>query len=209
MDVTWLTDHHYIESTNSDTNDLIIISPARRKGIDSGLITQLFNQSTSLNYSIVMFDYTYFVNHAEPSDDYVKEYEDLKKVVKHVRQTYPDKRVHLIGHSLGGVVSSWMAKEWPEVIASVGVFGYIPDKIDFGSYQGRVHIVQGDFDDYGDEVLIANSMEAFGIRYTLDMVLDADHLFRGTGYDTDVTYEADAARIMLTRLNESIDSISK
>lgn len=183
---------HYMSSTAPQSSDLFIISPARRKGIQSGLMTTLYEQLVSFNKSVVMYDYLYFIEKREASENYQIEFVELKAVFNKLRFEHPTNKIHLVGHSLGGAISSWMAKDKPLEVASVGIFGFLPEMADFGTFTGPVHIVQGDFDDYGDEDAVRTAMESFSTQFTIDTIADADHLFRGTGYDTDVNYERDA-----------------
>ena len=191
-----------VEQSNLSSSDVYIISHGSNKGKDSSLIRGVADAIAQSGWSAITYNFRYFDTHEPPSQDLSAELNDLREVYGRVRAQYAGKRIHLIGKSIGGVVTSWFAKEQLEAISTVSILGLLPHDVDFGDYQNPVLVVQGEVDPLGDEDDVYEAMERFKCPYELNVIARADHSYRGTGYDTDENYESDAIALLITWLHK-------
>jgi alpha-beta hydrolase superfamily lysophospholipase len=124
-----VTLEHYIALPSVTTpKGVVILSHGMNNGFDSSLVTLLKEAFITLGYVSIAYNFTYLSEDKEPSQGLTNELGDITQIVEGARSLFPNLPLHLIGKSLGGIVSSWYAREHISTVASVGILGYVLGK---------------------------------------------------------------------------------
>lgn len=172
----------YMQSIpDKGSNHIFIVTPGARDGIKHPLIQRVFSFLEEKKHGVVAFDFSYYLNDEEVSPEFKRELHDLHSVYRGISEVYPDRKVHLIGKSLGGIVSSRFVKEHgTQQVDSVTILGYVPGQVDFGEYDGKVSVIQGADDRFGNAEIVQADLEKFRVKASLSEIPCADHSFNCT-----------------------------
>ncbi len=105
----------------------------------------------------------------------------LKSLLDYINGTN-FKKVNLIGKSLGATVSSYFLNDLPpeeQKRYSITVLGYTLNDIDLKNFIGKITIIQGDLDRYGDISKVKDDMkQAISQDIAYIPIPNADHSYR-------------------------------
>lgn len=183
----------FISNPNSDTLDVLLHGGAG--GMDQTLMKKLFDACVGLNHSVVSFNFAFFERGDEHSSgpELKEEIETLKYVLNHC-EPHKYKLIRLIGKSLGGIIIgkflSQLEKD-EQSKYSVIIFGYVTGDIDLRQFDGKVSIIQGQKDKYGNIEVVKKDMNESAskdVRYF--EIKDGDHSYRNEAKEP--VYEDDA-----------------
>lgn len=192
----------YTEQIYDESDSLFIVAHGGSKGLDSPLIAGVADALYNAGVSVVRFNFSYLSEGVKNSEGCVREVEDLWSVYQLVKQKYPDKKIHIIGKSLGGMVASWLPDRKGAKLESISLFGFVVGDVDFGSYTGPVFIIQGEKDRFGGEEVVREAMKRFQGEYELVIIPNADHSYRKIDSASEETYERQAVDALLTILRK-------
>jgi alpha/beta superfamily hydrolase len=151
--------------------------------MDSDLINKLVVKSQSIGNSSVAFDFPYITRGEEnySGPELLEEIESLEAILQYcVVEQY--RNISLIGKSLGGIVASkHLAKLSPEESKKyrVTILGYVVGFTDVKNFPGKITIVQGSKDKYGDITAVKQDMASAVSKYiTYITISGADHSYR-------------------------------
>ena len=168
-------------NNNSETLDVILHGGSQ--GMDSSLINKLIEKSKSVGNSVVAFNFLYIERGEENSSgpELIEELEVLQSVLDYCRSEN-FKYIRLIGKSLGGVVAAlYLTKLAPDKMSkfSAIILGYDIGYIDIKKFNGKIKIIQGSKDKFGDIEAVKNDIQGCAsseIEYI--SIEGADHSYR-------------------------------
>lgn len=175
----------YTERLHPNSRHVVIVAHGGSEGKDSSLITKVAEMFYDLGVSVVTFNFSYLNKGIEKSEGLVQELEDLWGIYNNVFKKYPDKEVHLVGKSLGGIVASWLPDRKNATIISISLLGYVicSECVDFGSYHGPVFVIQGEHDRFGNRQAVLSDMQNFQGYLEVVEIPEADHSYRAVNQD--------------------------
>lgn len=146
---------------NSDTLDILLHGSSG--GMNYSLMQKIFDVCVGQGHSVVNFNFPYFDRGEEQSSgpELIEELETLQKVLDECNSK-EYKHIRLIGKSLGAIIASCYLKSLPEAVQpkfSIVVFGYIAGSIDLKEFSGKIDIIQGQFDKFGNIDVIKKDLE--------------------------------------------------
>ena len=197
--------YSYIEKINDVSDRIFIISHGSNKGNDSSLIVGIADGLYEAGASVVTFNFSYLNKRIENSRGLVDELNDLWNIYEFVHKKYPEKKINLVGKSLGGVVSSWLPNEKGVKPESISLMGCVVGEggVDFGNYSGPIVIVQGENDRYGNKESVELFMKNYQGKVVVKEIANADHSYRNTDKESGPeNYEKEA-------INGLIDELKK
>ena len=168
---------------NHKAENLEVILPGISQGMDSGFINKIIEVCWSKGDSVVTFNFPFFERGKENSSgpELIEEIEALRVVLDYC-QSDNYRNIILIGKSLGGVVAgAYLKKLSPEQKRkfSLVIFGYDIGYIDIKDFSGKIIIVQGSEDKFGDVEAVKKDMHGATSKcVTYLSVEDADHSYR-------------------------------
>ena len=141
-------------------------------------------------FPVLRFNYAYLElaareNRRRPPDRKPRLLETHRAALATLRERYPERRLVLMGKSMGGRMSTYLAAEG-EDCAGLTLFGYPlhppgkPDKLrseHFAAIAQPALFLQGTRDALCDLDLLQQELEAFGGKATVETFEDADHDF--------------------------------
>ena len=142
--------YHHIK----DSNNLDVVMHGVNKGIDSQFIQKIVNESYRNGNTVIAFNFEFYDRgeHSSSGVELEEERKSLKSILEYCEyKKY--KKVRLIGKSLGGIVIGRYLKELSlnsHEQFEVVIFGYDIGYIDINDFKGRIRIVQGSKDKFGD-----------------------------------------------------------
>ncbi|MCX6726245.1 MAG: hypothetical protein NTY75_00300 [Candidatus Shapirobacteria bacterium] len=181
---------------NNKSETLDVILHGGSQGMDSSLINKLVEKSKSLGNSVVAFNFLYIERGEENSSgpELIEELDALQFVMDYCRSG-DFKHIRLIGKSLGGVVAaSYLTKLTPENMSrfSAIILGYDIGYIDIKSFTGKIKIVQGSKDKFGDIEVVKSDIKGLASKEIAYVSIEgADHSYR-VPETKDPIYEDDA-----------------
>ncbi len=178
------------ERINKSSTDIFIISPGAGDGWDTPFINDLLNTLYQAGNSVITYNYTFFrdklpgLEATQPSPGFEKELEDLWTIYQEVRVKCPDQKIHLIGKSIGGIVSSWLPWKKGAEVASISILGFdinfLGQSVNPGNFPGPLFIVQGSNDSFGGEAEIRAHLT--NLNYTgkcdISIIPDTGHSYK-------------------------------
>ena len=184
---------------NNKAKNLDVVLHGGSQGMDSGLINKIVGASKKEGNSVVAFNFPYFERGEENSSgpELIEETNALQSVLDFC---YTDtlESIRLIGKSLGGVVAGHYLKKLDSNQLdkfSLIIFGYDVGYIELKNFTGKIVIIQGDKDKFGDVDVVKNDMKgAVSKQVTYLSVKGADHSYR-VPETKEPIYEDEAVRM--------------
>jgi predicted alpha/beta-hydrolase family hydrolase len=171
-------EHHY-NKLPGDT--AYIILHGIREGISDDLIQLVEKHLQSKPY--ISFNFPYMTNHQDsPSDGLVDEVAALTRVIDFlISEGYSE--LHMVGKSLGGVVSSRFLDTYEPSIGltiMVTILGYVIGDVDTKAVGPYLHtVVQGSEDRFGNAESVRQELASAGFGdVVVHEIKDADHSYR-------------------------------
>jgi len=176
--------NHYKEYINTSSQHIFILTPPGNDGIESAFMQTLFEALQKTGSSVVMFNFSCRVLGREVSDELKTEVAELWEVYKEMSRKYPTKKIHLVGKSLGGIVSSLLISTYSAVAESISILGYVPGRVVLGDYSKKVFVVQGEDDVLGSIQKVLGSLKDLNANHYLKSIKCAGHSFKCTADKT-------------------------
>ncbi len=171
---------NFVEA-QSDTLDVLLHGAGG--GMNHSNITKAFEVCVKQGHSVINFDFPFFERGEEHSSgpDLTEEIETLKKVLTECKAD-KYKHIRLIGKSLGAIIAAkYLSQLAPDVQKkfSVVIFGYDTGMIDISGFPGKVTIIQGEKDKFGNiEVVMKDLRNAASKDISYFEIPNADHSYR-------------------------------
>jgi len=168
---------------NNRAKNLDVVLHGGSQGMDSGLINKIIEASRKNGNSVVAFNFPYIERGEEKSSgpELIEETDALQSVLNFC-QADKFESIRLIGKSLGGVVAGhYLKKLDPNQLDkfSLIIFGYDIGYIDLKTFPGKIVIIQGDKDKFGDVEAVKNDMKGAVSKDIVYLsVKGADHSYR-------------------------------
>lgn len=171
----------FIQNNNSDTLDVLFHGSSG--GMNYSLMQKIFDECVKQEHSVANFNFPYFEKGEEQSSgpELKEELETLQSVLDECKaKEY--QHIRLIGKSLGAIIASYYLKsltkeEQPKY--SIVVFGYVTGGIDLKSFEGKIHIIQGEKDKFGNIEVVKNDLrEVASNNINYFEIKNADHSYR-------------------------------
>jgi predicted alpha/beta-hydrolase family hydrolase len=176
-----LPNFKYFFSNKAEVLDVVLHGGSQ--GMDSGFINKITEASKKEGNSVVAFNFPYIERGQENSSgpELLEEIEALQNILDHC-QSDKYKRIRLIGKSLGGVVAAAFLKKvtFDQMKKySVIIFGYDIGYIDIKDFSGKIIIVQGSKDKFGDIDAVKQDISgSISKDITYFSIEGADHSYR-------------------------------
>lgn len=165
----------------SDTLDVLLHGSSG--GMNYSLMQNIFDECVKQEHSVANFNFPYFERGEEQSSgpELKEELETLKSVLNECKaEEY--KHIRLVGKSLGAIIASYYLKALPKEEQSkysVVVFGYVLGSIDVKSFDGKIGIIQGEKDKFGNIEVVKNDLKnAVSKDINYFEIKKADHSYR-------------------------------
>ena len=152
-------------------------------GMDYSLIKKVFDECVKKGHSVVNFNFPFFERGEEQSSG-VELKEEIETLQLILDQSKFDeyKHIRLIGKSLGAIIASFYLKSLSKEAQSkysVVVFGYVTGSIDLKSFEGKIKIIQGEKDKFGNIKVVKNDLkDAVSKNINYFEIKNADHSYR-------------------------------
>lgn len=168
---------------NNRANTLDVVLHGSSQGMDSLFINKVVEASRNIGNSVVALNFPFFDRGEEKSSgpELIEELETLQIVLDECKsETY--EHVRLIGKSLGGVIAGmYLSKKNKSDLNKFEliIFGYDIGYINIKSFPGKIRIVQGSKDKFGDIEAVKKDMVgsvSTNIEYLT--IEGADHSYR-------------------------------
>jgi predicted alpha/beta-hydrolase family hydrolase len=165
----------------SDTLDVLLHGSSG--GMNYSLMQKIFDECIEQGHSVVNFNFPYFERGEEQSSGpkLKEELETLQSVLNECKaEEY--KHIRLICKSLGAIIASYylntLSKE-EQSKYSIVVFGYVTGSIDLKSFDGKIDIIQGEKDKFGNTEVVKNDLkDAVSEDISYFEIKNADHSYR-------------------------------
>lgn len=166
---------------NSDTLDVLLHGSSG--GMNYSLMQKIADVCVKQGHSVVNFNFSYFERGDEQSSgpELKEELETLQSVLDEC-EAKEYKHIRLIGKSLGAIIASYYLKslsteEQPKY--SIVVFGYVTGSIDLKNFEGKIDIIQGENDKFGNIQVVKDDLKnAFSRNINYFEIKKADHSYR-------------------------------
>lgn len=168
---------------NNKANTLDVVLHGSSQGMDSPFINKVVETSRNIGNSVVALNFPFFDRGEEKSSgpELIEELETLQLILDECKSgTY--EHVRLIGKSLGGVIAGmYLSKNNKSDLNKFEliIFGYDIGYIDVKSFSGKIRIIQGSKDKFGDIEAVKKDMTgsvSADIEYLT--IEGADHSYR-------------------------------
>lgn len=183
---------------NNTTDTLNVVLHGGREGIDSALMQKLILKSRNAGHSAVAFNFPFLDRGEDHSSnpELTEELAALHEILSFVHaQEYG--QVHIIAKSFGGIVASYFLKSLPSSEHNkycVTILGYVKGDIDLKTFTGKIHIIQGEMDRFGNiEAVKEDLQKAVSNQITFTEIAHADHSYKDSK-TKEYTYEDNAVR---------------
>lgn len=165
----------------SDTLDVLLHGSSG--GMNYSLMQKIADVCTKQGHSVANFNFPYFERGEEQSSglELKEELETLQSVLNQCKaEEY--KHIRLIGKSLGAIITSYylksLSKEEQTKYSAI-VFGYVTGSIDLKNFEGKIDIIQGEKDKFGNIEVIKNDLkDAVSEDISYFEIKNADHGYR-------------------------------
>lgn len=171
----------FIKNDNQEILDVLL--HGGKGGTDQSLNLKIFDACVSLGHSVASFSFPFFERGEEQSSgpELTEEISTLKAILSYC-ESNKFKHIRLIGKSLGGIIAgkflSQLTKESQEKY-SVVIFGYVTGDINLNNFNGKIRIIQGEKDKYGNIEVVKNDLRnAISKDINYFEIKDADHSYR-------------------------------
>ena len=168
---------------NNKAKTLDVVLHGGSQGMDSSLINKIVEASRKKGNSVVAFNFPYIERGEEKSSgpELLEEIGALQSILDFCQADIFDS-IRLIGKSLGGVVAGHYLKKLDRDQLnkfSLIIFGYDIGYIDLKNFPGKIVIIQGDKDKFGDVEAVKSDMRgAISKNIVYLSVKGADHSYR-------------------------------
>ena len=192
---------NFIE-TKSDTIDVLLHGAGG--GMNHSNMKKAFNVCIKQGHSVVNFNFPFFERGEEHSSgpNLIEEIETLKKILAACKAD-KYKHIRLIGKSLGAIIAAKYLSQLKldeQRKFSVVIFGYDTGMIDISTFAGKISIIQGEKDKYGNIEVVKKDLEnAASKDISYFEVPNADHSYRNE--QKEPIYEDEAVEIF-QKLND-------
>ncbi|MBP9759612.1 hypothetical protein KBD45_08015 [Candidatus Dojkabacteria bacterium] len=164
-------------------NTLDVLLHGRSGGMNYSLMQKIADVCVKQGHSVANFNFPYFERGEEQSSgpELKEELETLKSVLSECKaEEY--KHIRLIGKSLGAIIASYYLKalsKEEQSKYSVIVFGYVTGSIDLKNFEGKIDIIQGEKDKFGNIETVKNDLKnAVSKDISYFEIKNADHSYR-------------------------------
>lgn len=184
---------------NNKAKILDVVLHGGSQGMDSGLISKIVEASRESDNSVVAFNFPYIERGKENSSgpELIEEIGALQSILDFC-QSDKYESIRLIGKSLGGVVAGhYLKKIDGDQLEkySLIIFGYDIGYIDLKEFPGKIVIIQGSKDKFGDVEAVKNDLNgAISKHITYSSIEGADHSYRNPE-NKEPIYEDEAVRL--------------
>jgi predicted alpha/beta-hydrolase family hydrolase len=164
-----------------DTLDVLLHGSSG--GMNYSLLQKIFDECVKKGHSVVNFNFPFFERGEEQSSgsELKEELETLKLVLDQCKSEHY-KHIRLIGKSLGAVIAGHYLKQIDSEQSkkyNVVVFGYDIGYIDLKEFAGKITIIQGSKDKFGDiEAVKVDMKGAISKDINYFEIKGADHSYR-------------------------------
>lgn len=192
-----LPNFKYFHNNKAKTLDVVLHGGSQ--GMDSSLINKIVDASRKKSNSVVAFNFPYIERGEEKSSgpELTEEINALQSVLNYCQYDNFE-TIRLIGKSLGGVVTGHFLKKIDSeqlVKFSLMIFGYDIGYIDLKGFPGKIVIIQGSRDKFGDIKAVKNDLSgAISKNITYISIEGADHSYRNPETREPV-YEDEAVKL--------------
>lgn len=170
---------------NNQAKTLDIVLHGGAYSMDSPFILKIIEVGRKTGHSVAAFNFPYLDRSEDHSSgpELKEEITALKEILAFC-QAEKYSHVRLIAKSLGGIVASYFLKSLPVNEAqeySVVVLGYVLGEtgIDLKTFPGKITVIQGQKDRFGDIQTVKNDMEnAVSKDIAFIEIPNADHSYR-------------------------------
>ena len=168
---------------NNNSNTLDVLLHGSSGGMNYSLMQKIFDVCLKQGHSVANFNLPYFARGDEHSSgpELKEELETLQSVLNECKSK-EYKYIRLIGKSLGAIIASYYIKSLSkeeQLKYSVIVFGYATGSIDLKSFEGKINIIQGEKDKFGDIETVKNDLkESVSKNINYFEIKNADHSYR-------------------------------
>lgn len=168
---------------NTQANTLDIVLHGGNYSMDSGFMMKIVDKCRANGHSVAAFNFPYLDRGEDHSSgpELLEEIAALKDVLTFC-QAENYQNIRLIGKSLGGIAASFYLKKLsPDELKkySVVILGYVLGDIDLKTFPGKITIIQGEEDRFGDIAAVKKDMEtAVSKDVTFFEIPGADHSYR-------------------------------
>ena len=173
-----------LKHLHNQTENIDVLLHGGSKGFDSEFITKIFNRSAQVGHSVIAFNFPYLDRGDDSSsgEELLDEQEALGQILNYL-QPFGYKKIRFIAKSLGRIVlSKYVSKLSSEdTDVEIVIIGYVLGDIDFTGYSGKISVIQGSEDKFGDDTAVKTDLEKQGISCNVIRIEGADHSYRTPG----------------------------
>ncbi len=176
-----LPNFKYFFSNKAEVLDVVLHGGSQ--GMDSGFMNKIVEASRKEGHSVVAFNFPYIERGEENSSgpELIEEIDALQSALDYC-QSEKYSYVRLIGKSLGGVVAAAYLKKLTsdkmKKYCAI-IFGYDIGYIDIKNFSGKIVIVQGSKDKFGDVEAVKQNIDGSVSKDITYFSIDgADHSYR-------------------------------
>lgn len=176
-----LPNYKYFYNNRAKTLDVVLHGGSQ--GMNSGLINKIVNASRENGNSVVAFNFPYIERGEENSSgpELIEEISALQSILDFC-QSDKYENIRLIGKSLGGVVAGHYLKKIGKNQSdkySLIIFGYDIGYIDLKEFPGKIVIIQGSKDKFGDIEAVKKDLNGAISKHVIYLSVEgADHSYR-------------------------------
>lgn len=176
-----LTSFLHFHDSKATTLDVILHGGS--EGINSPFMQKLFQHSKSKRNSVIMFNFP-FLERGDKHSSGPELKEELNVLRKMLATANLDRfdHIRLIGKSLGGIVASYYLSNLTKrekKIYEVIILGYVTGEVKLIDFPGKITIIQGEKDKFGNIEVIKKDLEkAVSRNITYHQIPNADHSYR-------------------------------
>lgn len=168
-------------SNKSETLDVLLHGSSG--GMNYSLMQKIADVCVKQGHSVANFNFSYFERGEEQSSGpELKEELETLQTVLNMCKAKEHKHIRLIGKSLGAIIASYYLKtlsKEEQAKYSVIVFGYVTGSIDLKSFDGKIDIIQGEKDKFGNIEVVKNDLKtAVSKDINYFEIKNADHSYR-------------------------------
>jgi predicted alpha/beta-hydrolase family hydrolase len=168
---------------NPKSNFLNVILQGSNVGVNSPFLQKIFATCREMGDTTVAFNFPYFDREEDTSSG--KELKEEIETLRHILQFTEYERfdtVRLIGKSLGSIVSSRylesLSSDEQTQFESI-VLGYVTGEVALKKFTGKIVIIQGEKDKFGDIETVKKDLEGIISKdITYHQIAGADHSYR-------------------------------
>lgn len=186
---------------NSQAKVLDVILHGGSVGMDAPFMKKVIATCRSQGHSVVAFNFPFFDRGDDHSSgpELVEELNTLRSVLAFC-SSEKFSHIRIIGKSLGAIVGSYYLKNLDRKLHkrfSIVVLGYVIGSIDLTSFEGRVVIIQGENDKFGNITQVKKSLTRAAKNINYFEIKGGDHSYRNPE-TKEPDYEDEVVKILTT-----------